>query len=30
LAFRYRVLIHHGDAAEAQIAAAYQRYSEGR
>ena len=30
LTFRYRVVIHHGDAAEAQIAAAYQRYSGGK
>ena len=27
LTLRYRVLIHHGDAAEAQIAAAYTRYA---
>jgi len=30
LTFRYRVLIHHGDAAEAQVAAAYHRYAEGK
>jgi hypothetical protein len=30
LTLRYRVVIHHGDAAEAQIAAAYSRYSEGK
>jgi hypothetical protein len=30
LTFRYRVVIHHGDAAEAQIAAAYQSYSGGK
>jgi hypothetical protein len=30
LMLRYRVLIHHGDAAEAQIAAAYERYSHGK
>jgi hypothetical protein len=30
LTLRYRVLIHHGDAAEAGIAAAYRRYSEGK
>ncbi len=30
LTFRYRVLIHHGDAAEAQIADAYNRYAAGR
>jgi hypothetical protein len=30
LAFRYRVVIHHGDAAEAQIADAYSRYAGGK
>jgi len=30
LTLRYRVVIHHGDAAEAQIAAAYSRYAEGK
>jgi hypothetical protein len=30
LTLRYRVLIHHGDAAEAQIAAAYTRYAMGQ
>jgi len=30
LAFRYRVVIHHGDAAEAQIAEAYSRYAQGK
>ncbi len=30
LTFRYRVVIHHGDAAAAQIAAAYSRYAAGQ
>ena len=30
LTFRYRVVIHHGDAAEAQIAEAYSRYAGGK
>ena len=30
LTFRYRVLIHHGDAAEAKIADAYGQYAEGK
>ncbi len=30
LTFRYRVLIHHGDATEARVAADYQRYAEGK
>jgi hypothetical protein len=30
LTLRYRVLIHHADASEAQVAAAYQRYAEGK
>ena len=30
LTLRYRVLIHHGDAAEAHVAESYQRYSEGK
>jgi hypothetical protein len=30
LTFRYRVVIHHGDAAEAGIAAAYQQYGGGK
>lgn len=30
LTLRYRVLIHHGDAAEAQVAEAYRRYAESK
>ena len=30
LTFRYRVLIHHGDAAEAKVADAYGRYAAGK
>ena len=30
LTFRYRVLIHHGDAAEAKIADAYGQYAAGK
>jgi len=30
LTLRYRVLIHHGDAAEARVAEAYRRYAEGK
>ncbi len=30
LTFRYRVFIHHGDAAEADVAAAYNEYAEGK
>lgn len=30
LTLRYRVLIHHGDAAEAKVAEAYERYAEGQ
>jgi len=30
LTLRYRVLIHHGDATEAKVAEAYQRYAEGK
>ena len=30
LTFRYRVVIHHGDAAEAKIAEAYSRYAQGK
>jgi len=30
LTLRYRVLIHHGDAAEAHIAEAYRQYAEGK
>jgi hypothetical protein len=30
LTFRYRVLIHHGDAGEAQVAKAYQRYTQSK
>ena len=30
LTFRYRVLIHHGDAAKASVAAAYQAYASGK
>jgi hypothetical protein len=30
LVLRYRVLIHHGDAAEAQVAEAYRHYAEGQ
>jgi len=30
LTFRYRVVIHHGDAAEAQIGEAYRQYSGGK
>ncbi|MGA2987337.1 MAG: PmoA family protein [Terriglobia bacterium] len=30
LTFRYRVVIHHGDAAEAQVAEAYSRYAGGK
>ncbi len=30
LTFRYRVLIHHGDAAEAQVAEAYRQYAQNK
>jgi hypothetical protein len=30
LTFRYRVLIHHGDAAEAKVAEAYEQYAAGK
>jgi hypothetical protein len=30
LVLRYRVLIHHGDATEAKVSEAYQRYAEGK